>query len=69
MSSETSNEGAFWRGAEAFAVRAWPDGGFSEMTVEVFDYELEARAEKHRLAARFPAWRFRIVGLTKDARS
>ena len=44
-----------------FAVQAWPDGGFAEMTVAVFATESEAREEQMARAARFPRWRFRVA--------
>lgn len=44
-----------------YAIKAWPDAGFAEMTVEVFDNRPAAAAEAARLAERYPRWRFRIV--------
>ena len=44
-----------------YAVQAWPNGGFAEMTVAVFGTEAEARADQKARAARFPAWRFRVA--------
>lgn len=49
-----------------FAVQAWPDGGFAEMTVAVFSTEHEAREDKVLRAARYPRWRFRVATVTTD---
>lgn len=45
----------------SFAVQAWPDGGFAEMTVAAFTTEDEARADVAARAAKYPRWRFRVA--------
>jgi hypothetical protein len=51
---------------QQFAVQAWPDGGFAEMTVAVFSTEHEAQQDKVLRAARYPRWRFRVATVTNN---
>lgn len=49
-----------------FALQAWPDSGFAEMTVGVFSTEAEARKEQQARAERFTRWRFRVAEVAQN---
>jgi hypothetical protein len=48
-----------------FALKAWPDGGFAEMTVDILETKAAAEALLRSKQEKHPKWRFRVVEVEK----